>query len=108
MKKTALTLLGVIIAVIGLHAFKSYQATTVTGKMSTDPRRSRIIARKGSDSVEAGFRGDSTFRIVLSKGTWQLELTRWNNENFVHNIYLDTLTVGAAKEIHLGSVLPGL
>jgi hypothetical protein len=108
MKKTAITLVGVIIAVIGLHAFRSYHTTAVTGKLDADPKRSRITARNGHEYIEAGIGPDSTFTINLPKGTWKIELTRWQYKGEAKNILIDTMIIGDKRNIDLGLIAPGL
>ena len=108
MKKTAITLTGVIIAVIGLHAFKSYQTSAVTGRMEINPKGSRIVARKGSDSVYSSLSADGSFRITLTKGTWQLEVERDTGDNLTRNIFVDSMIIRDPEDIDLGKISPGL
>lgn len=108
MKNTALTLLGVIIAVIGLHAFKASQFSSVTGRMAIDPRGSRIVARDGSDSVHTPVSSDGSFRLSLPNGTWYLEMERFNDNKQVQNIFIDSMTINGAGDVDLGNIVPGL
>ena len=108
MKNTALTLFGVIIAVIGLHAFKASQTSSVTGHLNTDLKGSRIVARQGSDSVHTPVAPDGSFRISLTKGRWQLEMERFSNQKQVQNIFIDSMIINETKDIDLGNILPGL
>jgi len=108
MKETAITLIGVIIAVIVLHAFKSSQSSSVTGRMNMDARASRIVARQGSDSVQTPVAPDGTFRIILTKGRWQLEVERYTNRKLVQNIFIDSMIIRETEDIDLGNISPGL
>ena len=108
MKNTALTLIGVIIAVIVLHAFKASQTSSVTGHMNIDPKGSRIVARQGDDSVHTPVGPDGSFRILLTKGSWQLEMERFNNQKQIQNIFIDSMTIRETEDIDLGNILPGL
>ncbi|HTE27207.1 hypothetical protein [Flavitalea sp.] len=108
MNNTALTLLGVVIAVIVLHAFKASQTSSVTGHMKIDPKGSRIVARQGNDSVKTPVAADGSFRISLTKGSWQLEMERFNNQKQVQNIFIDSMTIREPEDIDLGNILPGL
>ena len=108
MKKTAITLLGVIIAVIGLHAFRASQTSQVTGHMKINPRGSRIVARQGNDSVQSPVSADGSFRISLTKGKWALEMERYNNSKQVQNIFIDTMVIREREDIDLGNILPDL
>jgi hypothetical protein len=108
MKNTALTLLGVIIAVIVLHAFKASQTSSVTGHLNTELKGSRIVARQGTDSVQTPVAADGSFRISLTKGRWQLEMERFNNQKQVQNIFIDSMIINETEDIDLGNILPGL
>jgi hypothetical protein len=108
MKKTAITLVGVIIAVIGLHAFRASQTSLVTGHMTTDHKGSRIVARQGHDSVQTPVATDGSFRLSLTKGKWQLEMATFTNQKQVQNIFIDSMTIGEAEDIDLGIIFPGL
>ena len=108
MKGTAVTLLGVIIAVIVLHAFKASQTSSVTGRMNIDPKGSRIVARQGNDSVQTPVSADGSFRILLTKGKWQLEMDRFANQKQVQNIFIDSMVIRETEDIDLGNILPGL
>ena len=106
MKNTAITLLGVIIAVIGLYAFKASQTSLVTGKLGIKATGSRIVARQGSDSVQTPVSPDGSFRISLTKGSWQLEMERFQNYKQVQNVFIDSMTISEAKDIDLGTIVP--
>jgi hypothetical protein len=108
MKKTAITLLGVIIAVIGLHAFRASQTSLVTGHMKIDPKGSRIVARQGNDSVQSPVSADGSFRISLTKGNWQLEMERFSDRKQVQNIFIDSMIIRETQDIDLGNILPDL
>jgi hypothetical protein len=108
MKKTAITLAGIIIAVIGLHAFKSYQTSAVTGRMEIYPKGSRIIARNGTDSVFTYLSADGSFSVNLTKGIWQLEVERDTGDNYTRNIIIDSMIIGEPDNIDLGKISPGL
>ena len=109
MKGTAVTLLGVIIAVIVLHAFKASQTSSVTGRMNNiNPKGSRIVARQGKDSVQTPVAADGSFRILLTKGKWQLEMDRFSNQKQVQNIFIDSMNISETEDIDLGNILPGL
>jgi hypothetical protein len=104
MKKTAVTLLGVIIAVIILHAFKASRTSAVTGRIKPGQRAAGVIARQGKDSVESAVAPDGTFRIYLTNGNWQLEVKRIDSDRQVTNIFLDSMTIIKAGDINLGLV----
>ncbi|RYF92164.1 MAG: hypothetical protein EOO00_07555 [Chitinophagaceae bacterium] len=106
MKKTAVILIGIIIAVIGLHAFKSFHTTAVSGILEADPKRCRIVATNGHDSVEAGIAPDSTFRINLTKGTWTIGFTHWEYGGTIQNTIIDSMVIGESGQIELGRVRP--
>ena len=108
MKGTAVTLLGVIIAVIVLHAFKASQTSSVTGRMNINPKGSRIVARQGKDSVQTPVAADGSFRILLTKGKWQLEMDRFSYQKQVQNIFIDSMNISETEDIDLGNILPGL
>ena len=108
MKGTAVTLLGVIIAVIVLNAFKASQTSSVTGRMNINPKGSRIVARQGKDSVQTPVAADGSFRILLTKGKWQLEMDRFSNQKQVQNIFIDSMNISETEDIDLGNILPGL
>jgi hypothetical protein len=108
MKNTAMTLTGVIIAVIGLHAFKAYQTSDVTGRMPIDPKGSRVIARQGNDSVQTDLSPDGSFRISLTKGVWQLDVEKQTNQMQVKKIFTDSMVIRGPGNIDLGVIMPDL
>lgn len=108
MTKTAITLTGVIIAVIGLHAFRSYQTSAVTGRMEIDPTGLRIVARNGSDSVFTPLSADGSFRISLTKGIWQLEVEKDTGDDYIRNIIIDSMIIREPEDIDLGNISSGL
>jgi hypothetical protein len=108
MKKTAITLLGVIIAVIGLHAFRASQSSSITGRFQTDPRGLRIVARQGNDSVKTPLAPDGSFRMTLPTGRWQLEIEGLNHQQRVQKIFIDSMTISEPRDIDLGEIATGL
>ncbi|MET0243101.1 MAG: hypothetical protein ABW174_06520 [Flavitalea sp.] len=108
MKKTVMTLIGVIAAVVGLHAFKAYHSSAVTGRMDTDPGLSRIVARKGSETIRTSLSPDGSFRLNLSPGLWQLELEKISKSRKPLNIFLDSMIIKEPGDIDLGDITPGM
>jgi len=108
MKKTAIILVGVIIAVIVLHAFRASQTTLVTGRMKIEPKGSRIVARQGKDSIKTSLSPDGSFRISLPKGKWQLEVERFTNQQMIQNILIDSMVITEQQDVDLGEISTGL
>jgi hypothetical protein len=106
MKKTAVTLIGVIIAVIVLHAFKTSQNSTVTGRIANGNGTAAVVARKDGDSVEATIDPQGFFLLNLGKGAWQLEVKKVNSTRQVSNIFLDSVIINKAADVDLGNIIP--
>jgi hypothetical protein len=108
MKKTVMTLVGVIATVVGLHAFKAFRSSAVTGRMETDPEVSRIVARKGSELIRTSLSPDGSFRLNLSPGSWQLELEKISRSRIPQHIFLDSMIIKEPGDIDLGDITPGM
>jgi hypothetical protein len=106
MKKTAITLIGVIIAVIVLHAFKTSQTSTVTGHIASEGGITSIIARQGTDSVQAEIAPGGLFRINLKRGKWQLEMKKVDSLRQISKVFLDSITISKPADINLGQLSP--
>ncbi len=105
MKQTGLTLAGVIIAVIGLHAFRAYQTTVVTGHVPVDPTGLLIIARQGADSTSTVVDETGNFRLELNKGTWELDVLRKFERQSTQYLFSDTMNISHTGTIELGNIL---
>jgi hypothetical protein len=108
MHKTTLTLLGVIVTVISLHAFKALQVSSVTGRMERAPVSSTIWAVNGTDSVKSALNADGRFRIKLSKGQWKLLLENQDEFKNTHTILIDSMKLEEPRDIDLGNIKPDL
>ena len=108
MKKTAVILIGIIIAVILLHAFRASHTSLIKGRMNVNSPGSRIVARQGKDSVKTSVSPDGSFRITLTKGQWQLQLEQFANDQLIQHTLIDTMMINEQQDIDLGEIPTGL
>jgi len=105
MKKTGLTLLGVVLAVIGLHAVRAYQTTVVTGRIRANPDGLLVIARQGPDSISSYVDDEGRFRLQLNKGIWEVDVLRKMQQNATQHIFSDTMKISETGSIDLGNIV---
>ncbi|RYY28154.1 MAG: hypothetical protein EOO04_08625 [Chitinophagaceae bacterium] len=105
MKNTGLTLLGVIIAVVGLHAFRAYQTTVVTGRIQADPTGLTIVARQGPDSITSPVDDEGRFRLQLNKGIWAVDVLKRTRPNATLQIFSDTMKISHTGNIDMGNIV---
>lgn len=72
MKKTGLTLFGVILAVIFLHAFRAFQQPVISGSIYPKEAVNQIVAVNGTDSVISIPDKRGLFAVNVTPGIWKL------------------------------------
>lgn len=71
MKKTFATLVAIIIAVAGLHAFRAMQPSMIRGTVYPVYGVSEVYAIHGTDSTRIK-PGNGTFTFTIKPGSWKL------------------------------------
>ncbi len=71
MKKTVATLIAVICAVVGLHAFRYYQDSQIVGSIQPHEKATQVWAVQGIDSLKLKLT-DGTFAVTVNPGDWKL------------------------------------
>lgn len=71
MKKTVATLIAVIVAVAGLHAFKIYNASILEGEIQPYENANQVWAVQGMDSLKVT-PIDGSFSFVVNPGDWKI------------------------------------
>ncbi len=69
MKKTFATLVAIIVAVAGLHAFRAMQRATITGKVVPADGADKVYAINGTDSIKIK-PTNGTFTFTIKPGSW--------------------------------------
>ena len=71
MKKAIVTLFATVLAVVILHAYRSLQISSISGKVIPPEGVESIMAIGGSDTVRTST-SNGSFAITVSPGTWRL------------------------------------
>lgn len=71
MSKTVATLIGVVLIVIVLHAFRAMQQSSITGKVDSDEQKVWVYLINGNDSLKARVI-EGSFRFTVKPGSWKV------------------------------------
>lgn len=99
MKKTFATLIAIIIAVAGLHAFRSMNQSKLTGKITPASGANIVWAINGKDSTRIKS-ANGTFALTIKPGPWKLLI---NAKEPLENVVLD-VHVQEGKTTDLGEI----
>lgn len=87
MKKTVATLIAVIIAVAGLHAFRIYQDSKLEGTIQPSEKANHVWAVHGMDSLKF-MPNDGSFSFTVNPGDWKIII---NAEPPYEDLIFDTI-----------------
>lgn len=71
MKKTFVTLIGIIACVICLHAFRIIQGSTITGRVNPPGEVETVWAFSNSDTIK-GLLKEGAFALTAKPGLWKV------------------------------------
>ena len=72
MDKTVATFIGVLGAVIGLHAARAMHQTNITGKVFSARDSIWVYAVNGNDSLKTMVKNNGKFRFTVKPGSWKV------------------------------------
>jgi hypothetical protein len=71
MSKTGATLIGVVLIVIVLHAFRAMKQSNIIGKVVTKDNAVWVYVVSGNDSLKAMVK-DGQFKFTVKPGSWKV------------------------------------
>jgi hypothetical protein len=71
MSKTVATLIGVVLVVIVLHAFRAMKQSNIIGKVVTNDNAVWVYLVSGNDSLKAMVE-DGQFKFTVKPGSWKV------------------------------------
>ena len=71
MSKTVATLIGVVLVVIVLHAFRAMKQSNITGKVVTGDNKVWVMLVNENDSLKSMVM-DGQFRFTVKPGSWKV------------------------------------
>jgi hypothetical protein len=73
MSKTVATLIGVVLIVIGLHAFRMMHESSISGQVISGDNKVWVHLVSGQDSMKAMITGGS-FKFKVKPGSWKVRV----------------------------------
>ena len=71
MSKTVATLIGVVLVVIVLHAFRAMKQSNITGKVVNGDNKVWVVLVNESDSLKTMVE-DGQFKFTVKPGSWKV------------------------------------
>lgn len=71
MSKTVATFIGVVSAIIALHAFRAMHACNITGRVISPQGSVWVYAVNGKDSLKTAV-SEGTFKLTVTPGLWKV------------------------------------
>ena len=100
MKNTFVILMVVIAMIVGLHAFRFIDESSITGKVNPPDGVVSVSAGNGTDSVR-GNPTEGVFTLIVKPGTWKVFIDA--KEPF-KDIIMDRVEVKEGKRTDLGEI----
>jgi len=100
MKKSFVLHSVIIVMVIGLHAFRIIQGTTITGKLSQMEEVKEIWAFNGQDTVRTTVK-DGYFVITAKSGDWKVFI---DAKPPFRDVIFEKVAVKENQSTHLGKI----
>ncbi|MBO9201787.1 MULTISPECIES: hypothetical protein [Niastella] len=100
MDKTVATFIGVVCAVIGLHATRAMNQSNITGKVSSERDSVWVYAVSGNDSLKTMV-SNGQFRFKVRPGSWRVTVTKDHEKN--EGVHLVQVTEG--RTLDMGTII---
>jgi hypothetical protein len=100
MKKTGLTLLATILAVVALHSFDHLKAGSISGSVVPADGALVIWAIQNTDTVKTA-PANGSFTMAAKSGVWRVII---DAKDPYRDVMLDNVQVNDGKETSLGEI----